>query len=37
MDTSKFTAEEDITYITGKTLQSIKNLLFREFKHPVII
>ena len=32
MDTQKFVTEDCMSYSIGKTVQSIKNLIFREFK-----
>ncbi|MEI8390110.1 MAG: MarR family transcriptional regulator [bacterium] len=32
MDTQKFVTEDCMSYVMGKTVQSIKNLIFREFK-----
>jgi len=32
MDTQKFVNEDCMSYFIGKTVQSIKNLVFREFK-----
>lgn len=32
MDTQKFVTEDCMSYIIGKTTQSIKNIIFREFK-----
>ena len=32
MDNQKFITEECMSYLIGRTLQSVKNLIFREFK-----
>ncbi|OGH96066.1 MAG: hypothetical protein A2039_05445 [Candidatus Melainabacteria bacterium GWA2_34_9] len=32
MDTQKFVTEDCMSHVIGKTVQSIKNLVFREFK-----